>query len=309
LFYLFEGPTSSYGSVTDWYQCRLAGYSTKNISQCPLAGQASPLIISSGSTGLKDVTAKSYTTGFVWSPLENRLRLSVDYSRVDISNEVQQINLDTLLQTEADCRIGSSEAGQPYNINSPTCQNALALVQRGASGITQITSVPINIALEHEAGIQSEARYSWPTRLLGRFSVDARYFRQLQHTTKNFPGDAPLNLLCCNNNDEFFNTLSLDFVWKIGKSATTLHGTRYAPTWNDAGTARDLGPWVVINGSERYAVARGMFLELIVNNIFNRQPPYDPTNGSYPYYDTGSYNGYGRAYWVEFGAKFGGKGP
>jgi iron complex outermembrane receptor protein len=47
-------------------------------------------------------------------------------------------------------------------------------------------------------------------------------------------------------------------------------------------------------------------VQLIVNNIFNRQPPVDSTNNSYPYYDQGSYTAYGRAYWLEFGANFGG---
>jgi iron complex outermembrane recepter protein len=173
------------------------------------------------------------------------------------------------------------------------------------ASLTKLYSVPVNIALEHEAGIQSEARYSWSTDVIGSFSVDARYFRQLQHTTKNFPGDVPQDQLCCNNNDEFFNTFVADAVWSIGKFITTLHGTRYSPTWRHDSSARDLGPWVVLNGSERFAVAPGMFLEVIVNNITNRQPPIDTTNNTYPYYDSGIYNDYGRAYWLEFWARFG----
>jgi outer membrane receptor protein involved in Fe transport len=316
LFYLFEGPTGSYVSRTDWYQCRLAGYTSANINHCPLVSQGnqvSPLTISSGSTTLQDVTAKSYTYGIVWSPLNNRLRLSIDYNRVDIRNKVQQIDMDALLQTEADCRLGHSEAGQAYDIKSPTCQNALTFIERQApagtldpASLTKVHSVPVNIALEHEAGIQSEVRYSWATDVIGSFSVDARYFRQLQHTTKNFPGDVPQDQLCCNNNDEFFNTFAADAVWSIGKFITALHGTRYSPTWRYDSSARDLGPWVVLNGSERFAVAPGMFLEVIVNNITNRQPPVDPANNTYPYYDNGIYNGYGRAYWLEFGARFGG---
>jgi outer membrane receptor protein involved in Fe transport len=316
MFYLFEGATGSYSNVTDWYQCRLAGYTSKNINQCPLSAvssQVSPLTISSGTTTLKNITAKSYTTGIVWSPLQNRLRLSIDYDRVQISNKVEQTNQDNLLQTEADCRLGHSEGGQVYDINSPTCQNALALVERQTPvgtldpiSIEQIRSVSTNIALETQAGIQTEARYSWATDLFGGFSVDARYFRQLQHTTKNFPGDVPLNLLCCDNSNEFFNTFALDAVWNIGRFSTTLHGMRYAPTWRNDQTERDVGPWVLVNGSAKYAINRGMYVQLIVNNIFNRQPPVDSTNNGYPYYDQGSYTAYGRAYWLEFGAKFGG---
>ena len=316
MFYLFEGPTGSYSTVTDWYQCRLAGYTSKNINQCPLSAQGSqvsPLTISSGTTTLANITAKSYTYGVVWSPLHNRLRLSIDYDRVQISNKVQQTDEDALLQTEADCRLGRSEGGQVYDINSPTCRNALALVERQTPvgtldpiSIEQIHSVATNIALETQAGIQGEARYSWATDRFGGFSVDARYFRQITHTTKNFPGDVPLNLLCCANSNEFFNTFALDAVWSIGRLSTTLHGIRYAPTWANDQSARDIGPWVMVNGSEKYTINRSIYVQLVVNNIFNRQPPADSTNNNYPYYDTGSYTGYGRAYWLEFGAKFGG---
>jgi len=316
LFYLFEGPTGSYSSVTDWYQCRLAGYTSSNITKCPLSSVSatvSPLTISSGTTTLKNITAKSYTTGIVWSPLQNRLRLSIDYDRVQISNKVQQTDQDALLQTEADCRLGRSEGGQVYDINSPTCRNALALIERQAPvgtldpiSIEQMRSVSTNIALETQAGIQSEARYSWASDLFGGFSVDARWFRQLQHTTKNFPGDVPLNLLCCANSNEFFNSVALDAIWSIGRFSTTLHGMRYAPTWTNDQSAHNVGPWVMVNGSEKFSFNRSMYVQLIVNNVFNRQPPVDSTNNSYPYYDQGSYTAYGRAYWLEFGAKFGG---
>jgi outer membrane receptor protein involved in Fe transport len=316
LFYLFEGATGSYSAVTDWYQCRLAGYTTKNINSCPLSGvgnQVSPLTISSGTTQLQNVTAKSFTYGVVWSPLQGRLRLSIDYDRVQISNKVQQTDKDALLQTEADCRLGRSEGGQVYDINSPTCQNALALVDRQTPAqtldpisIAQIRSIATNIALENQSGIQAEARYSWATQMFGSFSVGTRYFRQLQHTTKNFPGDVPLDLLCCANSNEFFNTVALDAAWNLGKFSTTLHGTRYAPTWTADQTARTVGPWVVFNGSEKYTINPSVFLQLIVNNIANKQPPVDATNTQYPYYDNGSYTGYGRAYWLELGVNFGG---
>jgi outer membrane receptor protein involved in Fe transport len=314
LYYLFEGPTGSFSDRTDWYQCRLAGYTSRNIDDCALSGGISPLTVSSGSTALQNITAKSYTYGIVWSPLDNRLRLSVDYSRVDIRNKVQQIDVDALLQQEADCRIGVSEGGQTFDIQSPTCQDAMTVIERqdpavalDPLSVTLVHSVPTNIALEHQAGIQTEARYSWGTERFGDFSVNARHFRQLDHTTKNFPGDEPLDLLCCANNDEFFHTTSLDAVWNFGKFSTTLYGTRYSPTWTSDSSSRNVGPWTIFNGSERYAITDNLFTQVIVNNIADKRPPNDPTNTSFPYYSPFSYNSYGRAYWLEFGVKFGGR--
>ncbi|HZP66065.1 MAG TPA: TonB-dependent receptor, partial [Rudaea sp.] len=312
LFNLFQGKTGSYGQVTDWYLCRQAGYTSANIGDCPL-GNVSPLTITSGSTTLKNITAKSFGYGFVWSPLDNHLNLSVDYNRVSISNEVQQIDLNRVLITEANCRLGHSEGGQAYDINSPTCRNALALVQRNAAnapfdpnGIAQLTSIPTNIALEYQSGIQASARYRWDTDRLGQFQVGAVYFVQLKHTSKNFPGDATFDDLCCDNSDEFFNTFAGDMTWDIGKFSTTLRVTRDAPTWASDGSARNVGPWIVYSGSTKYSFTHDMYLQLIVNNITNKQPPKDPTNGSYPYYDSGDYNAYGRAFWLEFAVRFGG---
>ncbi len=320
LFYLFEGPTSSFGGVTDWFQCRQAGYTSANITQCPLDGQVTPRTVSSGSTTLKNVTAKTLNYGFVWSALENHLRWSVDYNRVDISNEVQTINTDTLLQTEANCRLGQSQGGQPFNINSPTCQNALALIQRQTPNgpldplsLTQISAIPINIALEHESGIQTAARYSWGTDAFGSFSLGVSYFRQLQHTVEEIAGDAPLNLLCCGNihnvpnNAEFENTTAADAVWNIGRFSTTLHGTRYGSTFPAVGASASISPWTLVNASEKIELVPNVYLQLIVNNIANKQPPRDPTNNFYPYFDTTLYNAYGRAYWIELEAKLGGK--
>lgn len=314
LYKLFQGVSSFATSVNDWYQCRLAGFTSANIGDCPNSG-ISVVGTQSGSTTLKDLTAKSFSYGFVWSPFDNRLNLSIDYSRVSIQNEVRSIDLDAILQTEANCRIGHSEGGQAFDINSPTCQHAFALIQRNPptapfnpNQITSVIEIPINIASEYQSGIQASARYNWKTDNLGDFQLGASYFVQLKHTSKEFPGDATFDDLCCNNNDEFFNTFTANATWDIGKFSTTLHGVRYAPTWASDSSARNVGPWIVYSGSVKYQITPDMYTSLIVNNITNKGPPKDPTNGSYPYYDTGNYNAYGRAYWLEFGIKFGGSG-
>jgi outer membrane receptor protein involved in Fe transport len=61
-----------------------------------------------------------------------------------------------------------------------------------------------------------------------------------------------------------------------------------------------------VNASEKIELVSNVYLQLIVNNIANKQPPRDPTNNFYPYYDTTLYNAYGRAYWIELEAKLGG---
>jgi iron complex outermembrane receptor protein len=42
-----------------------------------------------------------------------------------------------------------------------------------------------------------------------------------------------------------------------------------------------------------------------VNNIANKRPPIDSTNGNWPYYDTGIYNALGREVMAELHLDFG----
>jgi hypothetical protein len=39
---------------------------------------------------------------------------------------------------------------------------------------------------------------------------------------------------------------------------------------------------------------------LSVNNLTNKRPPIDVTNGGWPFYDSGIYNAYGRSAQIEF---------
>ena len=43
----------------------------------------------------------------------------------------------------------------------------------------------------------------------------------------------------------------------------------------------------------------------MVNNIANKRPPKDSTNGDWPYYDVFDYNALGRAMYLEVGFDFG----
>ncbi|MFC4526286.1 hypothetical protein ISN76_19325 [Dyella halodurans] len=68
---------------------------------------------------------------------------------------------------------------------------------------------------------------------------------------------------------------------------------------NDINIAVHIG-----NASINLSVNDDVSLSLIGNNVLNKRPPRDGTNGSYPYYDQYNYNGYGRAIMAEWSWKF-----
>lgn len=312
MFYLFSTKSSGYTTATDYYKCRVAGYTSENYDQCAQSG-VSTLGISSGNTNLKDITAKSFTYGFVWSTEDNRLSWSVDYNAIRISNEVAILGNDEILDQEANCRLGTSENGKTaYDINSPTCQEVIGEVVRlpatdpvNPGGIQSISTYPINVSSEYQTGIQSKLNYRLDVGRFGRLSFGGDYYVALKHTSQEKAGDPTYELLSDDNSDEFRSRLSGSATWDIGDWSTTVYGIRDGHTWNSTGTAKDIGPWVLFNASVRYRFNPKTTLSLVANNIANKRPPVDATNGGWPYYDTGDYNALGRAVYLEANFDFG----
>ena len=312
LFYLFSAHSSGYSTATDYYKCRQAGYNPATYANCPQSDQ-SILAVTSGNTGLRDITAKTLTYGFVWSTSDNRLSWSLDYDDIRVSNEVVTLSTDEILQEEADCRLGKSDSGsQVYDINSPTCQEVIGEVQRypesnpvSPGGIQQVNTYPINVASEHQTGIQSSLKYRFPTQQLGTFDFELDYYDEFKHTYQEKAGDPTLNYLCCNNNDEFKSRVSGNISWNIGKFSTTVYGIRDGNTWNYLGTRPDIGPWITFNGSIAYKVTPKATVAVTANNIFNKKPPTDYTNSSWPYYDESDYNALGRSVFLDIGFDLG----
>jgi outer membrane receptor protein involved in Fe transport len=311
MFYLFSSRSSGYTQSTDYFKCRQAGYNSQNYGDCPQSG-TSILGVSSGNTGLKDITAKSLTYGFVWSTADNNLSWSVDYNAIRISNEVVTLGNDEILQQEANCRLGTSENGQTaYDINSPTCREVIGEVKRLPStdpvnpgGVQEVDTYPINVASEYQTGIQSSLNYHLKTASAGQFLFSLDYYDELKHTYQEKAGDPSLNYLCCNNSDEFKSRVSGSVTWNVGQWSSTLFGIRNGKTWNAIGTEKDIGPWITFNGSVNYKVNPKTSVSLIVNNIANKRPPTDTTNGNWPYYDVGDYNALGRAVYLDVGYDF-----
>jgi outer membrane receptor protein involved in Fe transport len=312
LFYLFSARSSGYTTNTDYYKCRQAGYNSSTYSQCPYDGQ-SILGVTSGNTDLQDITAKTFTFGFVWSTSDNRLSWSVDYDAIRVSNEVVTLSTDEILTQEANCRLGTSENGQTaYDINSPTCREVTGEVVRkpasdpvNPNGIQQVNTYPINVASEYQTGIQSALKYRLETEHFGSFQFGLDYYDELKHTYEEKAGDPTLNYLCCANNDEFKSRVDGTITWNVGKWSSTLYGLRDGTTWNSIGTRNNIGPWITFNGSVAYKLTPKTTVAVTANNLFNKRPPMDSTNTGWPFFDVFDYNALGRSVYVDVGFDLG----
>lgn len=308
LHYVYSGPGDTHPGGTDYYMCRTLEPDV-DIGDCDYADQG---IVShrNGNRDLQPETSKSINAGFVWQP--NRwFDFSVDYFRVNLANQVRDMNIDGLLRDEADCRIGHTSAGTPVDPNSPSCLDAIARVQRYASGALegQLQGVfinPVNVAREKTDGLDFAAHFRIPTRGLGEFSLAAGYTYVLHHTVRQYPGDPEINKLAFDSGYDIprdKGTASIS--WHKGPVTATLQGQRLGklPNYDEDAYIRAS---YLFNASAQYDITDRLRLSATVNNLFDAKPVKDPTYASYPYYDISWFDAVGRSYFFQLTYKTGG---
>ena len=325
--YSFIGPGSNfYQGITDYYNCEILQPGIA-FSQCPSSNNPNINYTARGESVanpfLKPITAKSWGAGFVWSPTDHA-SIEADYYSVRISNEVQYQSINSLLLTDAQCLLGQIPT------TSPTCQAAFQAIQRGGTkNLVQTFNVrPINIAREAVSGITASGNYDYDAGRYGDFNFGAQYNVALKHTLQLAPGAVTYDLLHNPYYDylsgqggsaigpEFKSIFSADVTWNIGNWSSTLTGIRYGklpnfaaysnPTVYNAVGAGRVKPWVLYNFTVRYNLTPDAKITFTVDNLFDSMPPQDNSFNSWPYYDYGAYNPFGRSYFLDFNYRFGG---
>lgn len=308
MHYLFAGDDFYRTVSTDYYQCRTdePGFSD---GDCYDDGSwdINTFDVYTGNMDLDVETSKSFTAGFVWSPV-SYFDLAVDYYKIEVSNQVQTQSRELLRSTEADCRLGVTDSGASVDINSPTCVDALSRVIRDQDGfITSVHFSPINIAKEETSGVDVTANYRLLTASAGDFVFRANYNWTHRHTRQLYPGDPTEDMLDVSFADTTLprNKGNVGVSWDKGAFGASLFGNyvgRVANYNNDAWTE---STWR-FNAGARYDVTDHLRISLSINNLFDKMPPRDATWANYPYYDTSWFDSFGRSYYLQFTWKLGG---
>jgi len=322
----FQGKSGYYNSVPDYLNCNRLGFAPGNVANCTTPYDSTQFTgVTSGNPALKPITAKVWSYGFVWAPLE-RMSFSVDYLHFDINNEVAELSANTLSDTEYLCDTGA------LAMSSQTCQVAFNSITRGPGKtldgvpllgqITNIATPKQNVANEQVNALTAAFNYKMPIGAFGNLSTSWSYSDELKHTYQDFPTDPKIDLLR-NPGAPYYNT---DFKTKANASltwsgsddvwSTTLYVNRYGRTPNylatvydnytDPGTGK-VGAWIIWNASVTYNPIKSLGLSFLVNNVFNKMPPADhsyPGTTSAPY-NALNYNVYGRAMYLEAKYTFG----
>jgi iron complex outermembrane receptor protein len=301
LHYLFAGEGNVHPSANDYYLCRTEE-PDEELDDCSYADVG---IVSTrtGNPNLDSETSTTLGAGIVWAP-NDHLFVSLDYWDIQLENEVVNLSIDGLLRDEADCRIGQTVNGTAVDVNSPTCQDAIARVTRYADTdpiapgeLFGVRVNPINVATENTSGFDFGFRYTVP---LGgvEATVDGGYTRVFDHEIQQYPGDPVTDQFRLDSGYVVPRSkASLSVTLKKGDFSGTLHARRLDKLTNWDEEAR-IPASIRVNGSLEYSITDAASLSLVVKNLLDKGPEKDPTYRSYPYYDMSWFDSVGRSYFL-----------
>lgn len=304
---VFLGPSTSFGNEYDYYQCDLAE-AAGTATNCD-GFEVNIIKTHKGNPKLKPTTATSWTTGIVWAPSSN-LSFNVDYLHTAIDNQTVLQSVRDLLLHEARCRTGTMDP------NLPDCQEALTQVERDPTGfITGVTAYYANLSKQTVNSISASAYYKLHTDALGSFHFRLGYNNILKHTHQNRPGSKVRDDIGDPEEVHGFKSTARGSVsWHPNHQwHATLYWHRYGGIpnyaardhgWDEDGAGR-LGAFNTYNLSLSYKLTHNFRMSLHVNHLFNKLPPRDMTNDSYPYYATSYYSIHGRSISLNFHWKMG----
>ncbi|MGH8158993.1 MAG: TonB-dependent receptor domain-containing protein [Rhodanobacter sp.] len=320
----FQGVSGYFNSVPDYLNCARLGHGPGDIGNCPIPYDSEQYKgETAGNPALKPITAKVWSYGVVWAPLE-RMSINVDYLHWNISNEVAQISGDLLSNTEYLCDTGA------LSPTSTTCTTAFNLVTRGPGKtlngvpllglITNISTPKLNVANEQVNAISAGINFLEDIGRFGSLYYKFSYSDELKHTYQDYVTDPKIDLLrhpgAPNFNTDFKSKANASITWSKSEWSTTLYVNRFGRSPNNQAQLDDsyakpgdgkLGAWILWNASVTYNPIKSLGLSFLVNNVFNKMPPIDRTYSGLTAtpYNTLNYNVYGRAMYLEANYKFG----
>jgi outer membrane receptor protein involved in Fe transport len=311
LHYVFSGNGDTHPSGVDYLTCRRDNPGA-NYSDCDDDYETDITSHRTGNRALRPETSRSINAGVFWQP-DRAFDVSVDYFKVTLENQVLDLSKDELLRRESDCVLGRTTSGSAVDANSPTCRDAIARVQRYASGALEgglqgVYVNPINVAREQTDGI--DVALHWRASKiegLGFLTFGLGYTYVFHHSFRQYQGDALINKLAFDSGYDIprdKGTASLTLV--SGDFTTTLQGQRLGRLPNYDETAY-IEPTTTFNLSAQYKITDHVQVSGTVTNLFDTSPNVDPTYGSYPYYDISWFDGVGRSFYLQLTWKLGGK--
>ncbi len=225
----------------------------------------------SGNANLQSETADSKTFGIVlrprWVP---RSSVSVDYVEINVTNAIEQLKLQDLMDACYD------SANFP---NDPSCSS---FTRNAQHQVTSFHDGYVNAGYLQFQGIQAGLDYAFTLpRALGDLEWRFSYLDTRKLTTKIASAspneqDGELGALIATPKGK--GTISVNYL--KGPFSWFWQAQYYSGmNFNNQNTSTDqnilrVNPWWLINSTVSYTVAKSFTVRLIVDNVFDKEPPF-----------------------------------
>ena len=258
--------------------CEAAGIDTATFTSNVVNATAKGT--SSGNTSLQSETADSRTIGIVlrprWVP---RLNMDVDYIDIRLTSAIETLTLQQLLYACYD------STDYP---NNPSCG---AFTRNAAGQITTFHAGYVNAGILHFQGIQAALDYTFDLpRALGSVQGRLSYLetRQLVSQIGSASPNQYAGQLGINTGETGVPTSkgTVDLLYTNGPFSWDWQGIFVGSARfenNDTSTSKNIlgvNPWWLINSTVGYDVSKTFKVRLIVDNVFDKQPPFPALAGT-----------------------------
>jgi len=299
-FIYTEQSKGYYASSTDYYRCALAGLELSD--KCEFANLSPGFdYTSSSSKNLQAERGKSWNLGVVWAPAAD-WDASLDFWKVAIAGQIDDLSADTILRNEAACRTGKKD------ITTPLCVDALKRVRRNPAdaavrplAVLEILTNPINVADTSTYGFDVSANYRLKTADWGDFTLTGKFSRVLSYVYQASAGDPAENQIGSHDYSGWSQRLNTSLSWKRGDWRHTLSAQRNGRVSSPSNDTDWFVPYWNFNLSSGVKLGKATELNLTLNNVLGKIR-YDRETGARK---TSYYLPYGRQFWVELKHSFG----
>jgi iron complex outermembrane receptor protein len=265
-----------------------------------------------GNPALQPENSRSWNIGTVVEPpLLKGFSLGVDYWGIRQDDRIDIV--DPQGELDKDNRLWRTSQGSNPNIQR-TARTADDIAKGIPGALFSINGVYQNLGRREVQGYDLSAQYDWRSAELGRVRFRAEASRYLKFRDTDING-AITERIRQTGNPRWRETASVLWsksVWNAGVFARYVGDYESSSSLISAGRPFVVRSWTTLNANLGYQFSRGVLRNSTVllgaNNVFDRDPPLNPSPGVFPPigdgYDPGYANPLGRFVYLELRKKF-----
>ncbi len=296
---LFGATTTGFADLVDTPQCIADGGTGRgdpNVQSCNQSVQSTEVITGSN-VELEEEEGTNFGIGAVWEPVQG-LTLGADWFYVKLEKIVNTPSNQFILDQNA---VDGSFADAIVRLQSE-------VTSLNPGGLDVVSSQARNLSFQRVAGMDVNTRYQFELGDLGQFTatLSGTYIDKLE--IQENPGEDVVQVLSKGTLGEFVRVkANASLGWARGDYGATLFANYIGPfTPDDISFVDRVSSYTTFNLNGSYDTPWNGRLVVGVNNLFDRDPPFDLSDGnnSQPFYNQFFHDALTRNVFVQYSQGF-----